>query len=109
MRSWRAPPDRAFAQLVLDGEIVCDPRVVAELTLGGLRATQVELLMELELLPVASYEATMTFIRTYHPKGVGWFDVNLLVTAPSAGATILTADNGLKKNAEMHGAAYVPG
>ncbi|MES2642213.1 MAG: hypothetical protein V4850_22205 [Myxococcota bacterium] len=98
-------PDPAFARLVTDGEVVTHPWVVAELMLGGLAPARLEMVIEQPALAITPYPEVMRFIRRHHPKGIGWVDVNLLVSALDASATILTTDAGLRENAERHGAA----
>lgn len=98
-------PDPAFARLVAEGDIVCHPWIVAELSLGGVRPRTLAALTDLRSLTLAPYPDVMSFIRRYQPKGIGWVDANLLVSALEAGADILTHDDGLRRNAELHGRA----
>jgi hypothetical protein len=100
-------PDPAFARLVAEDEIVCHPWVIGELALGGLPRHRLAHLMKLESIPVAPYADTMQFIQRYRPRGIGWVDVNLLVSALAAGVTLLTTDEDLRRNAEIHGVAHV--
>ncbi|MDP2304681.1 MAG: hypothetical protein Q8P18_01470 [Pseudomonadota bacterium] len=98
-------PDPAFARLVVDGDVVTHPWVVAELLLGGLSPPRLQMILEQPTLSITPYDEVMRFIRRHRPKGIGWVDVNLLVSALDAGASILTTDDGLRENAEQHGAA----
>lgn len=101
-------PDADFARLVEDGEIVVHPWIVGEMALGGARPDILQAVMKLDQLPVAPYAEVMAFIRRYRPVGIGWVDVNLLVSALDAGADLLTFDNELHRNAELHGRAARP-
>ncbi len=55
------------------------------------------------MIRAASLADVMAFIRRYRPTGIGWVDVNLLVSALDADATILTFDGELRRNAGLHG------
>lgn len=104
----RRLPDADFARLLTDGEIVCHPWVFGELVLGGISERTTRLIAQLDFLPVASHEETMTFIRRHRPQGIGWVDVNLLVSAIQSGADLLTLDAALADNAALHGRATRP-
>lgn len=99
----RRQPDPDFARLVADGEIVCHPWIFGELVLGGISDLAARNIAQLDFIPVATHEETMTFIRRYRPRGIGWVDVNLLLSAIQAGADLLTLDTALSENAELHG------
>lgn len=101
-------PDLAFGRLVQDGDIVCHPWILGELVLGGLSASRTKLLRALDFLPVTTHEETLLFVRHYRPRGIGWVDVNLLLSAIHAGASVLTLDGGLLANATIHGRATSP-
>lgn len=100
----RGVPDLDFARLVGEGEIVCHPWILGELLLGGLRPTIARELRRLEFLPVARHDEVIGFVERHHPQGVGWVDVNLLVSSLGAGARLWTLDGGLRANALKHGA-----
>lgn len=104
----RRQPDPDFARLVADGEIVCHPWVFGELTLGGISALATRNISQLDFIPVATHEETLRFIRRYRPQGIGWVDVNLLVSAIQAGVDLLTLDTALSENAALHGRAARP-
>lgn len=92
-----------LAALIIRGEIVCHPWVFGELILAGVTPTVATDLLTLEFLPVPREDQVYRFIRQYHPHGIGWVDVNLLVSCLEAGVQLWTNDRALRANAEIHG------
>jgi hypothetical protein len=83
--------------------------VYGELALGGARPQTLSLLTEIHTLAVAPLPDVMAFVRRYRATGIGWVDVNLLVSALEAGADILTFDDDLRRNATLHGRSVAVG
>jgi predicted nucleic acid-binding protein len=92
-----------FARLMEDGEVVCHPWIFGELILGGITDSAARNIAQLDFIPVASQDEMIAFIRRHRPQGIGWVDVNLLVSAIAAGADVLTLDGALRENAALHG------
>lgn len=93
----------AFARRMNADLIVCHPWIHGELLLGGLSPTIARDLLALDFLPVAPQPDVERFIRHYRPQGIGWVDVNLLVSCLNEGTTLWTHDKHLRASAEVHG------
>lgn len=102
------PADPTFVQCLLDERIVTHPWVHGELLLAGLSASTSRDLLALAPLSVASQADVERFIRRYHPQGIGWVDVNLLVSCLDAGVLLWTNDRDLCTNARLHGRTFTP-
>lgn len=99
-------PDPAFTEAVRERRIVCHPWILGELLLGGVSPLVAARIRTLDFLPVVPEEAVYTFIHQYRPQGVGWVDVNLLLSCIEAGAMLWTKDRDLHTAAERHGRAF---
>lgn len=100
------PPDPLFAGHLLNERIVAHPWVYGELLLAGLAPSIGRDLLALEIVPVAPQADVERFIRQYRPQGIGWVDVNLLVSCIEADAVLWTRDRDLAANAAQHGRAF---
>ncbi|MBV8684428.1 MAG: type II toxin-antitoxin system VapC family toxin [Caulobacteraceae bacterium] len=94
-----------------DGEVLCHPFVVGELTLGALRQRSeiLSLLTELPQAIVATADETLSFILAagLSGRGVGYVDGALLASARLTPGTVLwTLDRRLAKAAEDLGVGF---
>lgn len=99
----KKPADPAFAELLKRGELVLHPWVYGELLLAGMSPTLARDLLSRTFLSVAPPADVFRFVGQYHPKGVGWVDVNLLVSCLESGALLWTHDKALHAHASSHG------
>lgn len=101
--------DSALARLLEDGRVLGHPWVTGELALGGLSQRQ-EILGLLNSLPaaaVAEPAEILRFVEQHHltGRGIGYVDVQLLVAARLAAASIWTRDKRLAATAAELGQA----
>jgi hypothetical protein len=89
-----------------DREVVVHPWIVGELALGpGMRG---DVLRDVGLLPSLSVVADLdllAFIQLHSIRGIGWVDVQLLVSTLAATAKLWTTDRHLARIAERFGVA----
>nr|AUN37048.1 PIN domain protein [uncultured bacterium] len=82
------------------------PGIVGELLCGNIknRAELSDLLRELPIPPLKEHQFIFDFIERHvlWGKGLGWIDVNLLVTALNNDLVLWTSDSRLKGVAEAH-------
>lgn len=104
--------DRLVA-LLEAGLVVCHPYVVLEVACGTppRRQSVIELLHELESVPVATTQEVLSLIeqRGLHGRGCGFVDMSLLASALLGARTQLwTLDKRLQSLALGLGLAYQP-
>ncbi len=104
--------DRLVA-LLEAGLVVCHPYVVVEVACGTppRRQSVIELLHELESVPVATSQEVLALIeqRGLHGRGCGFVDMSLLASALLGARTQLwTLDKRLQTLAVELGLAYQP-
>lgn len=104
--------DRLVA-LLEAGLVVCHPYVVLEVACGTppRRQSVIELLHELESVPVATTQEVLSLIeqRSLHGRGCGFVDMSLLASALLGARTQLwTLDKRLQSLALGLGLAYQP-
>lgn len=104
--------DRLVA-LLEAGLVVCHPYVVLEIACGTppRRQSVIELLHELESVPVATTQEVLALIeqRSLHGRGCGFVDMSLLASALLGARTQLwTLDKRLQSLALGLGLAYQP-
>lgn len=104
--------DRLVA-LLEAGLVVCHPYVVVEVACGTppRRQSVIELLHELESVPVATTQEVLALIeqRSLHGRGCGFVDMSLLASALLGARTQLwTMDKRLQTLAVELGLAYQP-
>lgn len=101
----RGVPD--LADRLDQGEVVCHPFVIGELSLGHLRqrAEILALLAELPSVLLATHGEVRTFVhsRQLAGSGIGWVDAHLLASAALAGVAVWTADRRLAAAARSLG------
>jgi len=90
-----------LAQLLSDDEVVMHSAVIGELACGDLRRRK-EVLVSLRLLPGAIEATTDELLATIeseklHGLGMGWVDVQLLVSARLSRASLWTFDRRLQR------------
>ncbi len=86
-------------ELLNDGDVVCHPFIVGELSCGNLK-NRAEILSLLQALPMsiqAEHDEVMKFIENNQlmGKGLGYIDVHLLAAASLTGVLIWTLDKKL--------------
>ena len=109
---FRQRNDRLVA-LLEAGLVVCHPYVVLEVACGTppRRQSVIELLHELESVPVATTQEVLSLIeqRGLHGRGCGFVDMSLLASALLGARTQLwTLDKRLQSLALGLGLAYQP-
>jgi len=92
-------------ELVLENGALLHPHVYGELLLGGLSGTAEELLLSLEMMPETDYDLVFGFTRDrkIRGSGIGWVDVNILVSALIHGCRVLTFDEKLSAQCRKFG------
>ena len=95
------------------GLVVCHPYVVVEVACGTppRRQSIIELLQELESVPVATTQEVLALIdqRSLHGRGCGFVDMSLLASVLLGARTQLwTMDKRLQTLAVELGLAYLP-
>jgi hypothetical protein len=95
-------PNRRFSQFITERKVLCHPWVYGELLLAGISEAVAAEMKNLDFLDVAPDDEAVEFIERYHPQGVGWVDVNLLVACLKADVMLWTDDRGLRTNAVLH-------
>ena len=93
--------DRRLSRLLEDDDVLMHPAIVGELACGNLRRRR-EVLTSLRLLPAAIEATTEELLATIeaeklHGLGIGWVDVQLLVSARLSGARLWTLDRRLRR------------
>ena len=99
-------PDPVFSRALADGEVVLHPWVYGELLLAGITPRIANDLLTLDFLAVSPHINVVRFVEQYHPRGIGWVDVNLLVACLDNNTVLWTLVRDLLGNAERHGRAF---
>jgi predicted nucleic acid-binding protein len=101
--------NRRLAQLLLDGEVLCHPFVIGELSCGFLtkRGEILSLLETLPALVVTNHDEVLRMVDSnrLYGRGLGWIDMHLLASAVLARSSIWTLDKSLAGAARTMGVA----
>jgi len=83
--------------LIVDNEVILHPYIYGELLLGGITQKTVSLLESLKTLSITEEQLVYYFImkNKMQNRGIGWVDVNLLVSALSEKHLLFTFDANL--------------
>lgn len=101
--------DGNLSELLRNGRVLIHPWIVGELALGpGLRLDLLDDLQRLPALPVVPDDDLLTFVRLHRLRGVGWVDVQLLVSARAADTPLWTTDQGLAEAARRFEIGWSP-
>ena len=96
--------------LLLEGEVVCHPFIIGELSCGNLKNRQeiIELLQALPPVPQIEFEEYLFFIekRKLFGRGIGFVDIHLLASAQLGNTKLWTLDKKLKLSAIDLGINY---
>jgi len=84
--------------MIIENQAVVHPYVYGELLLGGISRGTGQLLLSLASVPVTGEELIYYFImeNKIHSKGIGWVDVNILVSALTEKHRVLTFDKNFE-------------
>ena len=86
--------------LLNDGDVVCHPFIIGELSCGNLtnRSEILSLLHSLPMVDQAEHEEVLQFVEIHDLMGrdLGYVDVHLLASAVLFGASIWTLDRKLR-------------
>lgn len=87
-------------QLLSNHQVLIHPMIIGELACGNIPNREL-FLSDLELLPQArevSLKEVLEFIKRHqlYEKGLGWVDMNLMASALTSNAALLTYDKKLK-------------
>jgi len=95
---------RALTNLLNDGEVLCHPFIIGELSCGNLRQRReiIALLHALPPLDRASDDEVLFFIEKHRlfGKGLGLIDIHLLASCSMSSCQLWTKDKRLMKIAE---------
>jgi predicted nucleic acid-binding protein len=99
--------DTRLRRLLNEGQVLCHPFVIGELSCGHLR-NRGELVALLRALPeanVVEHEEALVFVEHHRlgGAGIGWVDVHLLASAVLARASLWTLDLPLVRAAHRLG------
>ena len=98
-----------LAGLLVDGQVLIHPFVVAELACGTLKRRQevLSLIGHLDAAPSASDGEALRLIeeRRLMGRGLGWVDVHLLASCLLAGVRLWSLDRQVARAAETLGVA----
>lgn len=85
-------------ELITQDKIVLHPYIIGELLLGGISEKAELLLSSLGCTDIIDTSTVYKFIKTKQlkSKGIGWVDVNILMTAIENGYQIYSFDEDLK-------------
>ena len=101
--------NQRLAQSLLDGEVLCHPFVIGELSCGHLtkRAEILSLLGTLPVLGVTHEDEVLRMVdnNRLYGRGLGWIDMHLLASAVLARSSIWTLDRALAAAARAMGVA----
>lgn len=93
--------------LLNEGDVICHPFIIGELACGGLKNRDeiVSLLKALPVSVVAEHDEVMKFIDDHKLMnlGLGYIDINLLVSALLTGVAIWTLDKKLEEISKQFG------
>jgi predicted nucleic acid-binding protein len=97
----------ALAERLEEGEVLCHPFVIGEVSLGHLRR-RTEILALLAALPCAVLARDLEVLAFVESKrlagsGIGWVDAHLLASAALSDAPLWTADRRLAATARTLG------
>lgn len=94
--------DERLVSLLGDRQIVLHPWIVGELALGpGMRVASLNDLRQLPSLSVAADDELLAFVELHDVRGIGWVDLQLLVSALRSRAMIWTTDRKLEDMAKL--------
>jgi predicted nucleic acid-binding protein len=100
----------AVAAALNEGRISTHPVVLGELATGGLacRRQTLAALRSLPRVPAGTFEECLDFIETHslHGQGIGWNDVQLLVSARLSSQPLWSLDACLTEAAAKLGVRY---
>lgn len=89
-----------MVSLLNDGDVVCHPFIIGELSCGNLtnRSEILSLLHSLPMVDQAEHEEVLPFVESNDlmGRGLGYVDVHLLASAVLFGASIWTLDRKLR-------------
>jgi len=89
-----------MVSLLNDGDVVCHPFIIGELSCGNLtnRSEILSLLHSLPMVDQAEHEEVLQFVESNDlmGRGLGYVDVHLLASAVLFGASIWTLDRKLR-------------
>ena len=99
-----------LALLLNDGDVVCHPFIIGELSCGNLR-NRFEILSLLHSLPIvgqAEHEEVLQFVENNDlmGRGLGYVDVHLLASAVLSGVSIWTLDRKLQAASSKLGVCH---
>ena len=96
-----------MAGMLDEGQVLCHPFVIGELSCGNLRARGeiLQLLAALAATPLAAHDEVLALVQSerLHGRGLGWIDVHLLASARLTPCPLWTLDKGLKSAAQRLG------
>lgn len=96
--------------LLGDGRASCHPWIVGALALGpGMRLDVIDDLTRLPMQQTVPDGEVLRLVQRHSVRGVGWVDMQLLVSSLEARAALWTADHRLQARAERFEVAYCPG
>ncbi len=109
---WSAHFRRSHPRLVtlLEADLVLvHPWIIGELALGpGLRLNVLDDLGAVPQSPRVPDDELLAFVRLHAPRGIGWVDAQLLVSALGAHARLWTGDAALARVAARFEIAWSP-
>lgn len=90
---------RHIQDMIIEDRVAMHPYIYGELLLGGLAEKARSLLLAIEPVNVIHQEAVFSFILKNRMKirGIGWVDVNILISALSYKHRVYTFDENLTK------------
>jgi predicted nucleic acid-binding protein len=102
--------DRHLQEPLLDGGVICHPRIVGELACGNIKNGQeiVSLLQALPQVSLVEFEEFLYFIdqNQLYVKGIGFVDIHLLASAKLDQVPLWRADKGLQSASALLNLKY---
>lgn len=99
-----------MVSLLNDGDVVCHPFIIGELSCGNLtnRSEILSLLDSLPMVDQVEHEEVLQFVESNDlmGRGLGYVDVHLLASAVLCGASIWTLDRKLRTVSSELGVCY---
>jgi predicted nucleic acid-binding protein len=99
-----------MVSLLNDGDVVCHPFIIGELSCGNLtnRSEILSLLDSLPMVDQVEHEEALQFVESNDlmGRGLGYVDVHLLASAVLCGASIWTLDRKLRTVSSELGVCY---